>query len=153
MASERSRLSAPVTEEQEQEEEQEEQEEQEQEERERVLLTNNKWLAVGKHNALSGNTASARSGSSIWRRVLYPHSPFGHVARICGEEEEEEEEEDLFKAANEVDAEQMRRGGFWEEEEEDICHVRRRIHACHGFWAEEEEAFAFRHQFSSTIYY
>ena len=31
---------------------------------------------------LSGDTASGRSGTSIWRRVLYPHSPFGLVARL-----------------------------------------------------------------------
>ena len=37
-----------------------------------------------------------------WRRVLYPHSPFGLVARVPAthseeeEEEEEEEEDDLF---------------------------------------------------------
>ena len=33
---------------------------------------------------LSGDTASGRSGPSIWRRVLYPHSPFGRglVARL-----------------------------------------------------------------------
>ena len=27
-------------------------------------------------------TASGHSWPSIWRRVLYPHSPFGHVARL-----------------------------------------------------------------------
>jgi len=35
-------------------------------------------------NALSGNTASGRSGPNMWQRVLYPHSPFGHVARLAG---------------------------------------------------------------------
>jgi len=44
-------------------------------------LTIKKRLEVGKHNALSGHTASGRSGSSIWRRVLYPHSP---LVRPCG---------------------------------------------------------------------
>ena len=34
-------------------------------ERERRLLTIKKLLKVGKHNALSGHTASGRSGSSI----------------------------------------------------------------------------------------
>jgi hypothetical protein len=34
-------------------------------ERERSLLTIKKRLKVGKHNALSGHTASVRSGSSI----------------------------------------------------------------------------------------
>jgi hypothetical protein len=32
--------------------------------------------------ALPGDTASGRSGPSIWRRVLYPRSPFGLVARF-----------------------------------------------------------------------
>ena len=31
---------------------------------------------------LSGDTASGHSWSSMWRRVLYPHSPFGLVARL-----------------------------------------------------------------------
>jgi len=31
---------------------------------------------------LPGDTASGRSGPSIWRRVLYPRSPFGLVARF-----------------------------------------------------------------------
>ena len=30
----------------------------------------------------TGDTASGRSGPGIWRRVLYPHSPFGLVARL-----------------------------------------------------------------------
>jgi hypothetical protein len=30
-----------------------------------VLLTIKKWLKVGKHNALSGNTAYGRTSSSI----------------------------------------------------------------------------------------
>ena len=34
-------------------------------ERKRSLLTIKKWLKVGQHNALSGHTASGRSGSSI----------------------------------------------------------------------------------------
>jgi hypothetical protein len=34
-------------------------------ERERSLLTIKKLLKVGKHNALSGHTASGRSGSSM----------------------------------------------------------------------------------------
>jgi hypothetical protein len=45
-------------------------------------LTITKRLKVGKYNALSGDTAPGRTGSTIWRRVLYPHSPFGHVARL-----------------------------------------------------------------------
>ena len=35
---------------------------------------------------LPGDTASGRSGPSIWRRVLYPRSPFGLVARLSEEE-------------------------------------------------------------------
>jgi hypothetical protein len=46
------------------------------------LLTINK--CVKSYNALSGNTASVRSGPSICQRVLYPHPPFGHVARLAG---------------------------------------------------------------------
>jgi hypothetical protein len=54
-------------------------------EREReVSLTIKKLRKVGKHNALSSNNAPGCTGSSICRRVLYPHSPFGQLARLCG---------------------------------------------------------------------
>ena len=36
---------------------------------------------------LSGDTASGRSWPSIWRRVLYPNSPFGLVARLSSTHE------------------------------------------------------------------
>jgi hypothetical protein len=43
-----------------------------------VLLTIRQSLKAGKHNALSRNTASGRTGSSMGHRVLYLHSPFEH---------------------------------------------------------------------------
>ena len=57
-------------------------------EREReVLLTIKKSLKVGKHTALSGNTASGRTSPAYGRQVQYPHSPVGRVARLRLREE------------------------------------------------------------------
>ena len=47
---------------------------------ERSILTITKWLKVGKHNALSGDTAPGRTGSALTASTL-ALSPFGHGVR------------------------------------------------------------------------
>jgi hypothetical protein len=54
-------------------------------EREVYLQSIDDWRSVSS-TPLPGDTASGRSWPSIWRRVLYPHSSFGLVARLSEEE-------------------------------------------------------------------
>ena len=58
-------------------------EREEEEEAEEDFLTIKKSLKVGVYNALSGNTASGRTGSSMWRRVLYPKHSVGEEESGC----------------------------------------------------------------------
>ncbi len=41
-------------------------------------------MKVGEYNALSGDTALGRTGSSVDGEFSNPHSPFGQVARLGG---------------------------------------------------------------------
>jgi hypothetical protein len=61
-------------------------------EREKFLLIIKKWLKVGKHNALSDNTASGRSGSSIWEG----EREYNEKSKVCVCVREREREREVL---------------------------------------------------------